>query len=498
MTATHAPNADCRSGDSLVPPDAQAWDLVVLGGGTAGLVGAKTAAGFGASVLLVEADRTGGDCLWTGCVPSKALLAAAHAAAAARSAARLGVHTDPVRVEFGQVMKHVHDSIAAIAPQDAPDSLRAAGVCVTHARARLINSEAVLVGDVAVPFRQVLLATGSAPAWPPVAGLSGAGALTTDTVWQLTELPERLLVLGGGSIGCELGQAFARLGARVSIVEALPRLLSGEDADAAEAVTAALVADGVNVRTGVEVREVSGVQEHRAGGTLTLSDGETLEYDALLVAAGRSPRTGEIGLEGAGVEVNDRGYVRVNARLQTTNPRIWAAGDLTGHPQFTHTAGVHASLAASNAVLGLRRRVHLGAIPRVTYTQPEVGSVGVGAEEAERSGFAVRTQGHDGVDRAVTEGDANGFSRMVLDRKGRVVGATIVGPRAGESLAEAVLAVQHGLRTRDLATTIHAYPTFADGLWKPAVDDVDQRLHHTVARHAVTTLVAARRRWVRR
>jgi pyruvate/2-oxoglutarate dehydrogenase complex dihydrolipoamide dehydrogenase (E3) component len=481
--------------DGPQPRDGRAWDLLVLGGGTAGMLGAKAAAGFGADVLLVERDRTGGDCLWTGCVPSKSILAAAAAAADARRATRLGVHVDGVRVDFAAVMGHVRAAIAAIEPADSPDALRAAGVRVLQGTARLTGPGAADVGGTPVRFRRALLATGSAPALPPIPGLNRAGALTSDTVWSLTVLPPRLLVLGGGGIGCELGQAFARLGSAVTVVEALPRLLSREDADAAALITDALAADGVRVLTGVAVEAVR-PDGHTGAGTAELSDGGTVGYDRVLVAVGRRPRTAELGLDAAGVTVDERGYVRVDAALRTSNPRIWAAGDVTGNPQFTHVAGVHGTVAAVNAILGLRRRVALATIPRVTFTQPELAAFGVGAGQAAPAGLTIRTVEHREVDRAVTEAATAGFTRLVLDSRGRVLGATILGPRAGESLAEVVLAARHGLRSRAIGAAMHAYPTYGDGVWKAALADVEQRLGQGMTRGAIRFLASARRGWL--
>lgn len=459
------------------------WDLLVVGGGTAGLVGARTAASFGASVLMVERDRPGGDCLWTGCVPSKALLAAASAAAEARGAARLGVHVDGVRIEFEEVMAHVRRAIAVIEPVDSADAMRAAGVTYRAGTATFTGAGTADVDGEVVRFRQALVATGSDPLVPPIPGL--VDPLTSDTVWDLTELPDRLVVLGGGTVGCELGQAFARLGSAVTVVEALDRLLPAEDPDASALVTAALVADGATVVTGVAVSAVRGQE-------IDLDGGRRVPFDRLLVAAGRRPDTHGLGLDAAGVRVDERGFVVVDARLRTTNPRIWAAGDVTGHPAFTHVAGVHASTAASNAVLGLRRAAEVTAVPRVTYTAPEVASVGLAAGSA---GTTTRTRSHDEVDRAITDGRTAGFARLVLDSRGRVVGATVVGPRAGETLAELTLAVAHGLRARDLAGVMHPYPTWGDGPWNAAIAEVRGRLAGRPARRVTRTLTALRRRW---
>ena len=467
------------------PPAGGAWDLLVVGGGSAGLVGARTAASFGASVLLVERDRPGGDCLWTGCVPSKALLAAAGAAAGARRAGRLGVHVDGVRVAFDEVMAQVRGAIATIEPVDSAEAMRAAGVAYAAGTARFTGPDTADVHGVAVRFRQALVATGSDPAVPPIPGLDGPHVLSTDTVWDLTERPARLVVLGGGTVGCELGQAFARLGAQVTIVEAADRLLPGEDADAARLVTASLSRDGATVLTGVPA---SAVQDEPEGVRVVLGDGRSVAADAVLVALGRRPDSAGLDLPAAGVSTDERGFVVVDARLRTGNPRVWAAGDVTGHPPFTHVAGMHGSTAAANAVLGLRRSADT-LVPRVTFTDPEVAAVGA------RSGHTVRAHPDTHVDRAVAEGDTAGFSRLVLDRRGRLIGATVVGPRAGECLAELTLAIRRGLRARDLAGTMHPYPTFGDGPWNAAIAEVRADLGSGPGRVVARGLAAMHRSW---
>jgi len=482
---------------------ARTRDLLVVGGGTAGLVAAHTAALLGARVTLVERGRLGGDCLWTGCVPSKALLAAAHSAAQARSAARFGVHVDGVRVDTRAVLAHVRSAIATIEPADDAASLQRAGVEVLLGNAVLTGPGRAAVDGRDVPWRRLLLATGSRPAVPDLPGLSDRsqepGAphlLTSDTVWDLETLPDRVVVLGGGAIGCELGQAMARLGSTVTLVEPLPRLLAREDPDASALVHAALAADGVEVLTGWTATAAgTGAITLRAAGRD--GQGRTVPCDAVLVATGRRPRTQGLGLAEGGVEVDDRGYLRVDARLRTTAPHVWAAGDVTGHPAFTHVAGIHASIAASNAVLGLRRTVDLSAVPRVTYTDPEVAAVGAPtwAEEGADDGPAPRTvtRGHDHVDRAIAEGRTEGFARLALGPRGRITGATVVGPRAGETLAELTLAVRTGLRTADLAGTTHPYPTYGDGPWNAALDDVRARLGGAGVRAVTRAAVLARR-----
>ncbi len=470
--------------------DGQIWDLVVIGGGTAGIVGAKTAARLGASVLLVERGQLGGDCLWTGCVPSKSLLASAEAAASARYAAVLGVDVSGVDVDFTAVMKHVHGAIEQIAPTDSAEALAEAGVEVVIGTAEFTGPREVTVDGDLIRFRQALLATGASPALPPIPGLGDTQYLTSDTVWKLTSLPKRLTVLGGGSIGCELGQAFARLGSEVTIIEGADRLLPREDSDAARLVNAALLLDGVSIRTGVPVVKVTSADE-RDGGSVALEDGSSVEHDELLVAVGRKARTGSMGLDTAGVAVDEHGFVIVDERLRTTNARVWAAGDLTGHPQFTHLAGVHGSTAASNATLGLRRKVSTTAVPRVTFTHPEVAAVGVSTEA--KPGRTVVYWSHAEVDRAVAEASTSGFTKLVVDDKGTILGASIVSPRAGESLGELTLAVKHGMKTRDLAATTHPYPTFSDGAWNAAISDVQERLTRPPYARAIRALIGVRR-----
>lgn len=492
------------------------WDLVVLGGGTAGIVGAKNAASFGARVLLIESERTGGDCLWTGCVPSKSLLAAAHAAAVGRTSATFGVTYGEPSVDFAAVMEHVHSAITHIEPIDSPQALNEAGVEVLIGHAVLTGPQTLRVTEPeaegslpasatsgsAVPvvhdieFEQLLLTTGARPAIPPIPGLADAQPYTSESVWEMRQLPERLALLGGGNIGCELGQAFARLGAQVTLVEGESRLIPREDEKASAILTAALEADGVTVRTGSKVTGV-----HRAGDddtagarALQLEDGSTVEFDQLLVAVGRSPRTNGIGLEDAGVELTDAGMVVVDELLRTTNPRVWAAGDLTGYPQFTHMAGNHGSAAASNAVLGTRRKA-TGTVPRVTFTDPEVAAVGASTQDLGKGHQRIVIE-HGDIDRAVAEGRTEGYTAIVIDKSGTILGATIVGPRAGESLGELTLAVTKGLKTSDLAGVIHPYPTYNDGPWKAALEHVSQRLSGRVVSGAIGVLSSLRQKWV--
>jgi pyruvate/2-oxoglutarate dehydrogenase complex dihydrolipoamide dehydrogenase (E3) component len=472
------------------------FDLVVLGGGTAGLVAARTAAGLGARVALAEVDRTGGDCLWTGCVPSKALLATARAAQTMRGGARFGLEAVEPTVDFPAVMVRVRAAIAAVEPADSPEALRAAGVTVLSGRARFTAPDTLRVGSEQVAFRRAVVAAGSVPAVPPIPGLPEAEPLTSDTVWGLDVLPTSLVVLGGGPVGCELGQAFARLGTEVTIVETAERLLPREEPVAGETLAARLTGEGIHVRAGSTATAVHGgggevrVDLQSGGGA-----GSSVIGAAILVATGRSPRTEGLGLDAVGVRVDGRGYVRTDSRLRTDNRRIYAAGDVTGHPAFTHVAGVAGSIAATNALLAPIRRLDPDRLPWVTFTEPEVAHVGLTeAEACARHGGAVRVRetSHAGLDRAITDDAGGGVTRVVLDGRGRVLGATIVAPRAAEMLTELTAAVTRRGRLRDLAGVIHPYPGWGDAVWHTALAEWRERLDTPAARRAVGAVLRLR------
>lgn len=444
-------------------------DLAVIGGGTAGLVAAIGAARQGARVTLIERARTGGDCLWSGCVPSKALIEAASAAHVARSSSHLGITSTGVEVDLAAVMRHVTGAIDTLEPHDSPQRLHTEGVEVVHGDAAFVDRDTVAVEGRRIRFRRALVATGSAPLVPELPGVAELEPLTNETVWGLAELPERLVVLGGGAIGCELGQAFARLGARVTIVEMADRLLIKEEPAASELIARRLRAEGVELHLGA--RAVRG--ELGADGTrqLVVDDGtgeQRLPLDRLLVAVGRTPRTVGLGLDAAGVEVDGRGAVTVDERLRTTNPRIYAAGDVTLQLPFTHVAAAHGTAVVMNALFGLRATVDHERIPWVTFTSPEVARVGLTAEQAEQrfdGEVVVRDAAHDELDRAVTVGATDGFARLVGDGRGRLVGATVVGPRAGETIGEVVAWMAGGAKLGTIArSATHAYPTWNDDL----------------------------------
>ncbi|MEC3975851.1 dihydrolipoyl dehydrogenase family protein [Amycolatopsis sp. H20-H5] len=476
-------------------------DLVIIGGGTAGIIAAKTAAGLGADVVLVERHRTGGDCLWTGCVPSKALIAAAKKVRATRTANRFVTTMVAPDVDFTAVMAYVHQAIERIEPVDSPQALRDAGADVILGDAVFTGPDEVQVGTQRLRFRHALIATGSSPALPPVPGLPDIEPLTSDTVWELTRLPRRLVVLGGGPIGCELAQAFARLGSEVTIIETLDRLIPREEPAASAVLTARLREEGVRVLTGTTVIKASGAPPEVELETTGTDGTVTLTADQMLVATGRRPRTDDLGLTAAGVDLDAHGYVNVDTALRTSNPAIYAGGDVTGGPAFTHVAGIHGSIAASNAVLGPFRRTKHDTMPWVTFTDPEIAHVGLTEAQArQRHGDTVRVRvhHHSHVDRAITDEDTDGFTHVVLDGKGRILGGTIVAPRAGEMLAELSAVLAKGGRLRDIGPVVHAYPTWADSVWNAALDELSATLATPAIRRATEVLRRARKTIARR
>jgi pyruvate/2-oxoglutarate dehydrogenase complex dihydrolipoamide dehydrogenase (E3) component len=440
------------------------YDLAVLGGGTAGLVAAAGAAGVGARVCLVEPEATGGECLWTGCVPSKSLLAGAELAHRMRHADQVGLAPVEPAVDFDRVMGHVRQARAQLAAHDSPERLRAEGVEVIEGSGRFIGSGRIAVGGRTLTYRTALVATGSALSLPAIPGLAAADPLTHETVWELASLPERLVVLGAGPVGCELAQAFARLGSQVTLVEALPSVLGAEEPEARTAVADQLAADGVELRVSARADRVEPVE---GGHRLVLGDEHAdVEFDRILVATGKRAATEGLGLEAVGVATDGDGSVTVDERLATTARGVFAAGDVTGTLPFTHVAGYQAGLVVTNALFGLRRRASYEAIPWVTFTEPEVGRVGLTETQA-RARFeaepVVATYDYAGLDRAVCAGRAAGTAKLVADPKGRLVGATVAAPAAGEAIAELAAAVASQAKLDDLGQRVRAYPTFAEG-----------------------------------
>lgn len=469
------------------------YDLVVVGGGTGGLVSSLIAAGAGARVALIERDRTGGDCLWTGCVPSKSLLAAAGLAHRIRHADTVGLTPSEPVIDYARVMDHVQDAIGTIQPQDSPQRLRAAGIEVIPANARFNGPGRIRVDGRELRWRTAIIATGSSPLTPSIPGLAESDPLNTDTVWDLRELPRRLMVLGGGPIGCELSQAFARLGSHVTLVEQAERLLVNEEPRAAELIAARLTAEGIDVRLGTRALEMrprrEGTREMQLNGSPPPAP---IIFDRILVATGRTPRTEHLGLDTVGVNVDAHGAVTVDRRLRTSARGIYAVGDVTGLLPFTHVAAHHARVATPNALFHARGEISK-TLPWVTFTDPEVARVGLTEAQArERWGdrTIVAESDYETLDRAITAGEAYGFAKLVADPRRRLVGATIAAPGGGEAIAELTAWVARGEKIDAVSRTVHAYPTLAEGPARAADQHLTAR-YSTPRMRAITRPILA-------
>ena len=470
---------------SALRPRRYEFNLVVIGAGAAGLVSSYIAAATRARVALVERHRMGGDCLNTGCVPSKALLRSARLMAQISRADEFGLRDATGRPDFAAIMARVRRVIETIEPHDSVERYTGLGVDCIAGEAKITSPWTVEVqtadGPRTLTTRAIVIAAGARPFVPPIPGLDRAGYLTSDTLWTLTDLPRRLVVLGGGPIGCELAQAFARLGSTVTIVEMLPRLMAREDADVSEAVQQRFTREGIRVLTGHRAREfvIEAGDEGDEKLLIAEHNGQTVRitFDQVLVAVGRVANTEGYGLETLGIGITPQKTVLTDDYLQTIYPNITACGDVAGPYQFTHTAAHQAWYAAVNALFGgLRRfKADYRVIPWATFTEPEVARVGINEQEARERGIAhqVTRYGIDDLDRAIADGEAHGFVK-VLTAPGsdRILGVTIVGEHAGELIAEFVLAMKHGIGLNRILGTIHVYPTLAEagkyaaGQWK--------------------------------
>ncbi len=448
--------------DWVNPKPAEKYDLVVIGAGTAGLVTAAGAAGLGAKVALIERHLMGGDCLNVGCVPSKALIRAARAAADLRSANEFGLRSVPeIAVDFGRVMERMRRLRAEISPNDSANRFRKLGVDVFLGNASFAGPDAVRINGDKLRFLKAVIATGARAIVPNIPGLKDAGCLTNETIFSLTELPKRLLVIGAGPIGCEMAQAFRRFGSEVHLLEAADRILQREDIAASAIVQEALRRDGVQFLFRAKVLHAQ-KSEH---GKLVLVelDGKKLELavDQILVGAGRAPNAEGLSLEAAEVEYSARG-VRVDEYLRTTNKRIFAAGDICLPFKFTHTADAAARIVIQNALFAGRKKWTSLVVPWCTYTSPELAHTGLDEAEAAERGIAVESfmEGLQHVDRAILDGESEGFLKILV-RKGtdRIVGATLVAQHAGEMISEITLAITAGVGLRKMSQTIHCYPT---------------------------------------
>ncbi len=466
--------ANVHPRDWTNPEPAPSYNLVVLGGGTAGLITAAGAAGLGAKVALVEREHLGGDCLNVGCVPSKALLRAARAAADVRDAGQYGVEVPPgTRVNFPAVMERMRRLRSAISPHDSARRYRdELGVDVFLGEGRFVDSDSVEVTGQQLRFRRAVIATGARAMPLPIPGLAEAGYLTNETIFSLTALPKRLAIIGAGPIGCEMAQAFARFGSQVTLLEVMPQILIREDKDAATLIQAALMRDGVSLVLGCQI---TGVERDSQGNKVLQVEKDeqrqAISVDAVLLGAGRAPNVEGLNLEAVGVEFDTKQGVKVDDRLQTTNPRIYAAGDICSPYKFTHMADALARVVIQNTLFVGRAKASALTVPWCTYTDPEIAHVGLYEQEVEKQGLAIQTfhQEMGQVDRAILESDTDGFVKIHTKAgTDTILGATIVTRHAGEMISELTLAMVGGLGLGTLARTIHTYPTRAEAIKRAA------------------------------
>ena len=456
------------------------YNLVVVGAGTAGLVSAAGAAGLGAKVALIERHLLGGDCLNYGCVPSKALIRAARSAAEVARAGDFGVQVPPgSRVNFAAVMERMRRLRAGISPHDSAERFRQLGVDVYFGDARFVGPTAIEVAGQRLEFARGVIATGARAADPGIPGLAELGYLSNETVFSLTDLPRRLLVLGAGPIGCELAQTFRRFGSEVHLIQRGPKILPREDADAAAIIQRRFELEGLGMHLGVKVLRAEETESSKR--LVGERDGRpwSLEGDAILVGVGRMANVEGLNLEAAGVRFDANG-VHVDDRLRTSNSRIYAAGDICSTYKFTHAADAMARIVLQNALFFGRKRVSSLVIPWCTYTEPEVAHVGLTEPEAANRGLAVDTftVALDEVDRAILDGETHGFARVhVYKGTDRIAGATIVGTHAGEMMGEITLAMTRRLGLGAIAANIHSYPTQAEAIKK--LGDLYQRTRLT-------------------
>jgi dihydrolipoamide dehydrogenase len=452
-------------------------NIVVIGAGSGGLVSSLIAAAVKSKVILIERHKMGGDCLNTGCVPSKAILRSAKVASMMSRAEEFGIEPVEVKPVFSKVMKRVHKIIETIEPHDSIERFTSLGVDCVTGEAEIIDKHTVRVGDRDIRTKNIIIAAGARPFVPPIEGVQDIDYLTSDNVWELEELPPRLVVLGGGPIGCELSQAFAKLGSKVTMVEMMGQLMGREDSDVAELITDKFKKDGITVLTDHKAVKFTNDGDkvlhcETAKGTVKIP------FDKVLIAVGRKANSDGMNLEQLGIKLRRNGTIETDEYLRTDVPNIFAVGDIAGPYQFTHTASHQAWFATVNALFGFAKKfkVDYRVIPWATFTSPEVARVGLSEREAEEKGIDVQVTryGIDDLDRAIADGEAHGFIKVLTPKNGKdtILGVTIVGSHAGELIAEYVLAMKHNLGLNKILGTIHLYPSMAEankfvaGNWK--------------------------------
>ncbi|MEL6603019.1 MAG: mercuric reductase [Cyanobacteria bacterium J06614_10] len=448
------------------------YDLVIIGGGSAGLVAASAGAQINARVALIEKHLLGGDCLHYGCVPSKSLIHAAQIAYNVKTASRFGIYTNEPTINLEEAMGHVHEVIGTIQEHDSTERFEKLGVDVLYGTGQFIDDKTFEINGRQLKSRAFLVSTGSRPTVPPVEGLKEAGFLTNEQVFNVKNRPDALAVIGAGPIGCELGQSFSRLGSQVTLLASRDVIMPKEDPEAAAVVQAHMESEGVRILTNTRAKKVDVIN----GKKHIHTGNETIVVDEILIATGRTPNVGSLNLEAAGVTYDKKG-IKVDDKLRTTNKRIYAAGDVIGGYQFTHVAGYEAGVAMQNALVFPTKKADYRVIPWATFTEPELARVGLTERQArDRYGddVFVLKQGFDGVDRALAESAGYGFAKFITKGNGEILGAHIVGAHAGELIHEAVLAMSNNLKVSALQC-IHVYPTLSEISPKTALQLTKQK-----------------------
>lgn len=454
-------------------------NLVVIGAGSGGLVSALIAAAVKAKVILIERHKMGGDCLNTGCVPSKAILRSAKIASYLRRAEEFGLSRVDVAPQFSNVMERVQQVVKAIEPHDSVERFTGLGVECVQGEAEIVDRYTVKVGDRIIKTKNIVIASGARPFVPPIQGLEQVDYLTSDNVWDLRQAPKRMVVLGGGPIGCELSQAFSELGVQVTTVEMMDQLMGREDQDVAQLIHDKFVKSGIDVRLGHRASRVEVEADQKVLVCVAGDEEVRIPFDQILVAVGRRPNTEQLDLPRLGVNLRKNGTIETDDYMRTAVKNIYAVGDVTGPFQFTHTSSHQAWYATVNALFGFLRKfkADYSVIPWATFTAPEVARVGLNVSEAEQKGidYQVTQYGLDDLDRAIADGEAHGFVRVITKMgSDKILGATIVGHHASTLIAEFVLAMKHGIGLNKILGTIHLYPSwpeankFIAGEWKRA------------------------------